>query len=81
MPVDSKTIFRPEAVRPHLAKFALPAAAAATALKLAKWAALLGSADGLARKETELLPNFLRDVFEDLLGFVGPPGSPYTLKR
>ncbi len=81
MPVDSKPLFRPEAIRPHLAKFTLPAAAVALKPKLAKWAALLESAEGLARKETELLPNFIRDVFEDLLGYVGPPGSPYTLKR
>jgi len=81
MPADSKPIFRPEAIRPHLHKFTLPAAVTALRPQLAKWAALLESAEGLARKETELLPNFIRDVFEDLLGFVGPPGSPYTLKR
>ncbi len=34
-------------------------------------------------KETELLPDFLRDVFGELLGYTGPAagGDLYTLKR
>jgi hypothetical protein len=32
-------------------------------------------------KETELLADFIRDVFVDLLGYVPPPAMPYTLKR
>ena len=42
---------------------------------------MLASPTGLKRKETELLPNFLADVFERLLGYVPPPANPYTLQR
>jgi hypothetical protein len=83
MPADAKPLFRPEALRPKLAGFTLPASAEAARPKLADWAALLGSPGADALKETELLPSFLRDLFEDLLGYTGPAGgSPrYTLKR
>src|SRR5262249_27239392 len=51
--------------------------------KLAHWAALLGCGQADALKETELLADFLRDVFGDLLGYTGPAGGEaiYTLKR
>src|SRR5947209_6558099 len=83
MPADAKPLFRPEALRPKLAGFTLPPSAEVARPKLADWAALLGSPGADALKETELLPSFLRDLFEDLLGYTGPAGgSPrYTLKR
>jgi hypothetical protein len=76
-----KPLFRPEAVLPKLSSFALPPRAEAGRKKLAEWAALLDSPSGHKKKETELLGDFLRDVFADLLGYTTPPADPYTLKR
>src|SRR5947207_2319637 len=83
MPADAKPLFRPEALRPKLAGFTLPPSAEAARSKLADWTALLGSPGADALKETELLPSFIQDVFQDLLGYTGPAGGAprYTLKR
>ena len=81
MPAAIKPLFRPEAVRPKVTAFALPPTAVAARAHLSKWAKLLAAPATAKRKETELLPDFLRDVFVDLLGYVPPPQSPYTLKR
>lgn len=81
MPADVKPLFRPDAVRPKLTTFAIPATAAAARPKLAEWVKLLTSDAGKKRKETELLADFLRDVFVDLLGYVPPPAGAYSLKR
>ena len=78
-----KPLFRPEALRPRLAGFHMPAAAVAARPKLAHWAKLLGSKQADGMKETELLPDFIRDVFGAVLGYTGPAdgGDTYTLKR
>src|SRR5215210_2224569 len=82
MPTDlHKPLFRPEALRPKLKGFSLPPTAVAARAAVAQWASLLASPTGVKRKETELLPNFLADVFERLLGYVPPPANPYTLQR
>ena len=81
MPIDAKPLFRPDAVRPKLAGFVLPAAADAAIAKLANWSNLLGSKQAEGMKETELLADFIRDVFVDLLGDVPLPAASYTLKR
>ncbi len=81
MAVDVKPLFRPEAVRPQLAKFHDPDRLDRARTTFAKWAKLLASKSGAGRKETELLPDFLRDVFVDALGYVPPPAVPYTIKR
>ena len=62
MPAAVKPLFRPDAVRPFLAGFAPPPASVAARPKLVRWAAHLKTPAGLAQKETELLPGFLRDV-------------------
>lgn len=82
MPAEAKPLFRPDALRPKLRGFTLPPVAEARK-KLERWADLVHSESAAALKETELLPDFIRDVFADLLGFVGPAsGLPvYTLKR
>jgi hypothetical protein len=83
MPATAKPLFRPEALRPKLAAFAVPPAAAAARAQLANWANLLGTAQGGAKKETELLAEFITDVFTRLLGYTGPATAApyYTLKR
>jgi hypothetical protein len=79
--VDTKPLFRGDALRPRLAKLLLRPNAVAARPKLASWSDLLGSKQAEAKKETELLSNFLRDVFVSLLGYVPPPQTPYSLKR
>src|SRR5260370_30164800 len=83
MPTDAKPLFRPDALRTKLAAFTFPTASASARPKLTDWANLLGSKDAEKMKETELLGEFLRDVFGDLLGYIGPASGSkvYTLKR
>src|SRR5215210_2723744 len=82
MPALVKPLFRPEALRPKPAAFHPPPAATGRA-KLAGWVKLLASPKAAKMKETELLPDFIRDVFGDTLGFTGPAAgaSGYTIKR
>ena len=83
MPTPAKPLFRPEALRPRLKTFAVPAAAVGARPKLGHWAKLLGSKDAETMKETELLPEFITDMFESVLGYTGPAAGSdrYTLKR
>ena len=78
MPTEIKPFFRPDSVRPELKGFD---PSPPLLQKLANWSNLLGSKQAGTMKETELLPDFIRDVFVDLLGYVPPPSMPYTLKR
>ena len=80
MPTDPKPLFRPDALRPKLAVFTLPPAAAGARPKLGNWKSLLHSKAAEKMKETELLGDFLRDVFGDVLGYAGPAlGVPVYL--
>jgi hypothetical protein len=83
MPTTAKPLFRAEALRPKLAAFTVPPAAAAGRAQLVNWANLLGSPPGEGKKETELLAEFITDVFSRVLGYTGPATAAayYTLKR
>jgi len=83
MPSLAKPLFRPEALRPLLTAFSIPPAAAEARGKLANWAKLLDSKQAPKMKESELLADFITDVFANLLGYAGPAGGleRYTLKR
>jgi hypothetical protein len=81
MATEIKLLFRPEAIRPKLTSFLLPPRCESAVKKLMNWSELLGSKQAERMKESELLADFIRDVFVDLLGYVPPPASPYTLKR
>jgi hypothetical protein len=83
MSTAAKPLFRPEALRPKLSVFTVPPAAAAARIKLAHWAKLLGAKQAEAMKETELLGDFITEIFGQLLGYTGPAGATerYTLKR
>src|SRR5882724_7405116 len=83
MPADAKPLFRRDALRTKLAAFTLPPTASAARPKLGHWADFLASKAADRMKETELLGEFIRDVFGDLLGYIGPSSNApiYTLKR
>lgn len=83
MPSEARPLFRADVLRPKLLCFRLPAAATDALKKLSHWIDLLAGNKAEAMKETELLPLFISDLFEDLLGFTGPASgeATYTLKR
>lgn len=76
-----KPLFRPDALRPHLKAFVAPPTAVAGRAKLVAWADKLAAGRLDAAKETELLPDFLSDVFGAVLGYAGPPAEPCTIRR
>jgi hypothetical protein len=83
MPTEPKPLFRVEALRPKLVGFGLPPGVGEARKKLGGWVNLLANKQAEAMKETELLPGFITDLFERLLGFAGPETgeATYTLKR
>ena len=83
MPTIAKPLFRPEALRPKLSTFIVPPTAVAARPQLANWVKLLGSKKAEAMKETELLGDFIADVFGRVLGYAGPAAGlvRYTIKR
>jgi len=83
MAVESKPLFHPEVIRQHLRNFVLPASVEDSRPRLSHWADLINSGQADQLKETELLPDFLTDIFCALLGYTRPAGSPggYTLSR
>ncbi|WP_439623986.1 Eco57I restriction-modification methylase domain-containing protein [Gemmata sp.] len=81
MPTEGKPLFHPAAIRAGLKGFQLSPAAGAARAKVREWATQLGSKKLDAKKETELLPNFIAHVFEAALGYAGAPADPHTLKR
>ncbi len=81
MPTEARPLFHPAAIRDGLKGFTLPPAAVAARAKVRDWAKQLADKKLDTKKETELLPGFVEDVFADSLGYTRPPAAPYTLKR
>jgi len=83
MAVESKPLFHPEVIRRHLRSFILPPSVEESLPKLQLWADRINSGEADKLKETELLPDFLTDIFGTLLGYTGPisGGDHYTLSR
>ena len=84
MPVEAKPLFRPDVLRPHLLAFQWPPANLADIkAKLAKWAAMFQSRRAEKFNEKELLPDFLTDVFCDVLGYQRPADNAerFTFSR
>ncbi|MCX6864923.1 MAG: hypothetical protein NTV46_01650, partial [Verrucomicrobia bacterium] len=83
MAVESKPLFHPEVIRRQLRNFVLPASVEDSRPRLQHWANLIHSGQADSLKETDLLPDFLTDIFCTLLGYTRPAGSPdsYTLSR
>lgn len=83
MAVETKPLFSPELVRQHVHHFTLPDAVETARPRLQHWADLIASGKADTFKETALLPEFLTDIFGQLLGYTGPagPGDSFTLLR
>lgn len=83
MAVETKPLFSPELVRQQVHHFTLPDAVEAARPRLQHWADLIASGKADTFKETALLPEFLTDIFGQLLGYTGPagPGDSFTLLR
>ena len=83
MPVEAKPLFRPDVLRPHLRSFELPPNHAKSKATLARWAEMVSSGRADKFKEQELLPDFLTDVFCEVLGYVRPADNAarFTISR
>src|ERR1017187_4211902 len=83
MALESKPLFHPEVLRQQVRSFNLPGQTAAWQPKLQHWAEFITSGRADAFKESELLPDFLTDMFCGLLGTTGPAeaADTYTLSR
>lgn len=75
MPAAAKLLFRPSVLGPRVVAFQLPERAAAARERLSSWVELLASPRAERLTEAELLPDFLTDVFYELLGYAGPSGG------
>jgi hypothetical protein len=77
VPIEAKPLFRPDVLRTHLEGSVLPAHVDAFRPKLAHWADLLSSGKANTFTEQEILPDFLTDLFCELLGYTRPAdGGP-----
>ena len=83
MALESKPLFHPEVLRQQVRAFILPERVAAFQPKLQHWADLIASGRADDFKETDLLPDFITDIFCNLLGYTRPagPGDTFTLSR
>ena len=64
-----KVLIRPEAIRTKMVGYKLPTTLDDARAKLAGWADRLKNRTIDKKKETELLPTFLSDIFGGLLGY------------
>ena len=83
MAVESKPLFHPEVIRQQVRSFNLPERVQALQPSLQHWADLLTSGRADDFKESDLLPDFLTDIFCHLLGYTRPagPADTFTLSR
>jgi hypothetical protein len=83
MAVESKPLFHPEVIRQQVRSFKLPEQTEGLRPKLRHWAELIASGRADDFKETDLFPDFLTDIFCNLLGYTRPAGSgdTFTLSR
>ena len=72
MAVETKPLFHPEVMRQQVRAFGLPEHVAGCQAQLQHWAGLIASGEADRLKESELLPDFLTQIFCGLLGYTGP---------
>jgi type I restriction-modification system DNA methylase subunit len=78
-----KSLFRPEALRSAMTNFIMPECVEAMRPKLKIWAKKFAGKKLDDLKETELLPDFVTDIFVGVLGYTGPvsEAATYSIKR
>ena len=83
MPVERKPLFRAEILAPRAAALPMGPEAEPAREILRKWARLLESTRAEELNESELLPDYLTDLFYRVLGYRGPAasGERYTFSR
>src|SRR5215210_3332521 len=83
MPVERKPLFRAEILAPRAAAMSLDQIPEQAREILRKWARLLSSQRAAELNESELLPDYLSEIFYGVLGYRGPTstGERYTLSR
>jgi hypothetical protein len=81
VPVEAKSLFRPDVLRPYVDAFTLPPHVEHFRPKLQHWAELIRTERISNFRESEILPSFLHDFFETLLGYAGPAsgGTRFTI--
>jgi hypothetical protein len=77
MAVESKPLFHPEVLRQQVRSFVFSEQTVACQPKLHHWAGLITSGSADTFKESELLPDYLTDIFCGLLGYTGPLGPAH----
>ena len=83
MPIQAKPLFRADVLKPKLDAFRLPSAIVAKRQAVTKWRDLIGTAKIDKYKETEILPDFISELFQDVLGYHSLVQNPdrYTIRR
>lgn len=83
MPVEAKPLFRPDVLRPYLRSFEWPPNLDKSKATLIRWAEMLSTGCADKFKEQELLPDFLTDVFCEVLGYSRPADNStrFTISR
>ncbi len=82
MPIDLRPLIRPHVLHHRMSAFGVPDLAPDMRERLRHWSELLNTGRVELYNETELLPDFLTDLFERVLGYAGPAsGERYTFSR
>ena len=83
MPVEAKSLFRRDVLRPHLQAFKWPDNIDKTKAALTRWGTMLATGRADKFKEQELLPDFLTEIFCEALGYTRPADHPdrFTISR
>ncbi len=83
LPTTMKPLFRPDVLRQHVSVFELPERVERAKEKLDTWAEFFSSDASDGFKEKNLLPDFLTDIFCEVLGYTGPVEGRgrYTISR
>jgi hypothetical protein len=83
VPIQAKPLFRADVLKPKLDAFRPPSDFGKRLERLLRWRDLIESAKIDKFKETEILPDFISELFQDVLGYQSPADSPdrYTIRR
>jgi type I restriction-modification system DNA methylase subunit len=83
VPIQAKSLFRADVLRPKLNAFTPPADFDKHRALLKRWRDLIASAKIDKFNETAILPDFISELFQDILGYQSIADNPdrYTIRR